>query len=206
MKSEARAISWSLNGHTFSSIVTLKGSTYIGMAASPAVSISALKAAARPRWADIASRGTPVRTRRSYLVRLLRTPPSLLKPKPAGQPEDRGPDALAGGRAAGGAARGPRCPAAAGDVAVPAQDRVRGDQQPQTVAALSVSRRAGWRAVPGPPGFRFGQRGGRRCRTAAWWRRIKISAVFHASSRRDSCSHAASGVVRRNTSRRHMNR
>jgi|GEM_PF-2839697 len=25
-----------------------------------------------------------------------------------------------------------------------------------------------------------------RCRTASWWRRIKISAVFHASSRRDS--------------------
>jgi hypothetical protein len=39
--------------------------------------------------------------------------------------------------------------------------------------------------------FSFGRRGCRRCRTASWWRRIKISAVFHASSRRDSRSHAA---------------
>jgi hypothetical protein len=36
---------------------------------------------------------------------------------------------------------------------------------------------------------RFGRRGCCRCRTAIWWRRIKISAVFHASSRRDNCSH-----------------
>ena len=48
------------------------------------------------------------------------------------------------------------------------------------------------------------RRGCRRCRTASWWRRIKISAVFHVSSRRDSRSHAASRVVRRNTNRRHM--
>jgi hypothetical protein len=51
--------------------------------------------------------------------------------------------------------------------------------------------------------FSFGRRGCRRCRTASWWRRIKISAVFHASSRRDSRSHAASRVVRRNRNRRH---
>ena len=52
--------------------------------------------------------------------------------------------------------------------------------------------------------FSFGRRGCRRCRTASWWRRIKISAVFHVSSRRDSRSHAASRVIRRNTNRRHM--
>ena len=52
--------------------------------------------------------------------------------------------------------------------------------------------------------FSFGRRGCRRCRTASWWRRIKISAVFHASSRRDSRSHAATRVIRRNTNRRHM--
>ena len=52
--------------------------------------------------------------------------------------------------------------------------------------------------------FRFGRRGCRRCRTASWWRRIKISAVFHASSRRDSRSHAAIRVIRRKTNRRHM--
>jgi hypothetical protein len=52
----------------------------------------------------------------------------------------------------------------------------------------------------------FGRRGCRRCRTASWWRRIKISAVFHASSRRDSRSHAANRVANRNTNRGHMNR
>src|ERR1019366_8644472 len=44
----------------------------------------------------------------------------------------------------------------------------------------------------------------RRCRTASWWRRIKISVVFHVSSRRDSRSHAASRVAKRNRNRRHM--
>ena len=53
----------------------------------------------------------------------------------AGQPEDQGPDVPAGSRPAGLAAHGPGGPAAADDVAVPAQDRVRGDQQPQPVAA-----------------------------------------------------------------------
>jgi hypothetical protein len=52
--------------------------------------------------------------------------------------------------------------------------------------------------------FSFGRCGCRRCRMASWWRRIKISAVFHASSRRDSRSHAAIRVIRRNTSRRNM--
>ena len=52
--------------------------------------------------------------------------------------------------------------------------------------------------------FSFGRRICRLCRTASWWRRIKISAVFHVSSRRDSRSPAASRVIRRNTNRRHM--
>src|ERR1017187_3645497 len=52
--------------------------------------------------------------------------------------------------------------------------------------------------------FTSGGRGCRRCRTASWWRRIKISAVCHASSRCDSRSHAATRVIRRNTNRRHM--
>jgi hypothetical protein len=46
--------------------------------------------------------------------------------------------------------------------------------------------------------FSFGWRGCRRCRTASWWRRIKISAVFHVSSRPDSRSHPVSRVIRRN--------
>jgi hypothetical protein len=51
--------------------------------------------------------------------------------------------------------------------------------------------------------FSLGRRGS-RCKTATWWRRIKISAAFHASSRRDSRSHVASRVIRRKTNRRHM--
>ena len=50
----------------------------------------------------------------------------------------------------------------------------------------------------------LGRRGCRRCSTASWWRRIKISAVFHVSSRRDSRSHVASRMIRRNKNRRHM--
>src|SRR5512135_2576715 len=49
-------------------------------------------------------------------------------------PEDQGFDVPAGRWAAGLAVQGPRRPAAAGDVAVPAQDLFRGDQQPQSVA------------------------------------------------------------------------
>ena len=51
----------------------------------------------------------------------------------AGQPEDQGPDVPAG-RRAGLAAHGPDGPAVADDVAVPAQDRVRGGRQPQPLA------------------------------------------------------------------------
>src|ERR1019366_624809 len=70
----------------------------------------------------------------------------------AGQPEDQGPDGLAGGRPAGPAAHGPRRPAAPDDVAVPAQDRVRGDQKPQPVATGFGYHAGQWpRAGPGPP-------------------------------------------------------
>ena len=50
----------------------------------------------------------------------------------------------------------------------------------------------------------FGRRGCRRCRMASWWRGIKISAVFHVSSRRESRGPAASRVIGRNANRRHM--
>ena len=52
--------------------------------------------------------------------------------------------------------------------------------------------------------FSFGRRGWRRCSTASWWRRIKISAIRHVCWRRDSCSHEAVRVIRRKTNRRHM--
>jgi hypothetical protein len=52
----------------------------------------------------------------------------------AGQPQDQGTDVAAGRRPAAFAAHGPAGLAAADDVAVPAHDRVRGDQQPQPVA------------------------------------------------------------------------
>jgi hypothetical protein len=52
--------------------------------------------------------------------------------------------------------------------------------------------------------FSFGRHGWRRCSTASWWRRIKISAIRHVCWRRDSCSHEAVRVIRRKTNRRHM--
>ena len=54
--------------------------------------------------------------------------------------------------------------------------------------------------------FRCGRRGCRRCSTASWWRRIKIPAICHASSRRDSRSHVVTRVMRRKANRRHMTR
>ena len=36
-----------------------------------------------------------------------------------------------------------------------------------------------------------------RCITESWWRKIKISEVFHASSHRDSRSHVITLVIRR---------
>ena len=52
--------------------------------------------------------------------------------------------------------------------------------------------------------FSFGQCGCPRCITESWWRKIKISEVFHASSHRDSRSHVITLVIRRKTNRRHM--
>ena len=52
--------------------------------------------------------------------------------------------------------------------------------------------------------FRCGRRGCRRCSTASWWRRIKISAVCQASSRRNSRSHVVTRVMRRKANCRHM--
>lgn len=52
----------------------------------------------------------------------------------ASQPADQCPDVPAGHRPAGLALHRPGGPAATGDVAVPPQDRVRVDQQPQTPA------------------------------------------------------------------------
>ena len=86
--------------------------------------------------------------------------------------------------------------------------------QRRTVSGVTSSRSA-WRRAFGITASRvassarsaqsrFGRRGCRRCRTASWWRRIKISAVFHASSRRDSRSHEVIRVIRRKTNRRHM--
>src|SRR5438094_615064 len=50
------------------------------------------------------------------------------------QPSDQCPNVAPGRWSAGTAARGPGGPAAADDVAVPAHDRVRGNQQPQSLA------------------------------------------------------------------------
>jgi hypothetical protein len=122
----------------------------------------------------------------------------------AGQPPDQRPDATPGRRPPGPAARGPGAPAAADDVAVPAHDRVRGDQQPQPLA----------------PRFRcHGEQGGEQGPV----RPVQLRAPrlpplkdgelvaqdqdlcgLHASSHRDSRSHAANRVIRRKTNRRHM--
>jgi hypothetical protein len=81
----------------------------------------------------------------------------------------------------------------------------------RTIVSGVTSSRSPWRRAVGitpsrvanrarSAQFRFGRRG----TTASWWRRIKISAVCHASSRRDSRSHEATRVIRRKTNRRHM--
>jgi hypothetical protein len=122
----------------------------------------------------------------------------------AGQPEDQGPDVPAGGRPAGLAAHGPGGPAAADDVAVPAQDgvRVTSSRSPcRRAFGITASRVA--RSARSAQSS-LGRRGCRRCSTASWWHRIRISAVFHVSSCRASRSHAASRMVRRNMNRRHM--
>jgi len=86
--------------------------------------------------------------------------------------------------------------------------------QRRIVSGVTSSRRPWRRALGITPSraasrarsaqFSFGRRDCWRWRTATWWRRIKISAVFHASSRRESCSPAASRLIRRNTNRRHV--
>ena len=93
--------------------------------------------------AQVAGRGGPACCERSPHPRRLRRPSPLDGrrvgcQKPAsgcdipGQPEGQGCDVRAGRRAAGPAANGSGRPAALGDVAVPARDRVRGDQQLQS--------------------------------------------------------------------------
>ena len=85
----------------------------------------------------------------------------------------------------------------------------------RTIVSGVISSRSPWRRAFGITPSRvasrarsaqcnFSRRGCRRCSTASWWRRIKISAVFHISSRRDSRNPAATRVIRRNTNRRHM--
>jgi hypothetical protein len=117
------------------------------------------------------------------------------------QPEHPGLDGPAGGWPAGPTALGPGGLAAADDAAVPAQDRVWGDQQPQPPAPrFGYHGEQGREQCPVP----VRRRGCRRGRTASWWRRSRIAAVFPASSRRDSRSHEVIRVIRRKTNRRHM--
>jgi hypothetical protein len=91
---------------------------------------------------------------------------------------------------------------------------VAGAQQRTIVSGVTSSRSPWRRALGITPGrvvsrarsarFSFGRHGCRRCSTASWWRRIKISAVRQASSRRDSRSHVVVRVIRRKTNRRRM--
>jgi hypothetical protein len=84
-----------------------------------------------------------------------------------------------------------------------------------TIVSGVISSRSPWRRAFGMTPSRvasrarsaqcnFSRRGCRRCGTLIWWRRIKISAVFHISSRRDSRNPAATRVIRRNTNLKHM--
>ena len=103
----------------------------------------------------------------------------------AGQPQDQGPDVPAGGRAAGLAAHGPA-----------AQQRPTISRCQRKMVSGLTSSRSPCRWALGITASRvarsarsaqsLGRRGCRRFRTASWWRRIKISAVFHVSSRRAS--------------------
>jgi len=103
-----------------------------------------------------------------------------------GQSADQCPDVPASRRPVGLATHGPGGPTAADDVALPAQDRVRGDQEPQPVAPRFRYHAEQGREQRPVRQFRFGRRGCRRCSMASWWRRIRISAFFHVSSHRDS--------------------
>jgi hypothetical protein len=124
--------------------------------------------------------------------------PSGISP---GQPADQGPDAPTGRRAAGPAAHGPGGPAAAGDVAVPGAGSC--PEWPPAAAARGGRCHAG-RAGPGPPGSASARPAAAVAGRRADGQKIKISAAFHASSRRDSRSPAATRVISRKTNRRHM--
>ena len=100
----------------------------------------------------------------------------------AGQPPDQGLDVPPGRWPAGPAALGPGGPSAADDV---------GCQR--TIVSGVISSRSPWRRAfgttpswAGSAQCNFSRSGCRRCSTASWWRRIRISAVFRISSRRDS--------------------
>ena len=122
----------------------------------------------------------------------------------ASQPPDQCPDTAPGRWPPGPPARGPG-----------AQRRRTMSRCQRTIVSGVTSSRSPWRRAFGitpsrvasrarSAQFSFGRRGCRRCSTASWWRRIKISVVFHISSRRDSRNPAATRVIRRNTNRRHM--
>jgi hypothetical protein len=82
---------------------------------------------------------------------------------------------------------------------------VRGDQQPQPVpAAFGYHGEQSREKCPVRPVQPRAARLPPLQDGASWWRRIRISVVFHLSSRRASRSHTASRVVRRNMNRRHM--
>ena len=92
--------------------------------------------------------------------------------------------------------------------------RTRSRRQRRIVSGVTSSRIPSWRTFgitlsrvassAWSAQFRFGRRGCCRCRTASWWRRIKISAVFHVSSRWDSRSHQNTRAVKKKANRRHM--
>ena len=122
-----------------------------------------------------------------------------------GQGEHQGLDVPSGHRPAGPCRAWIWRPSGAARCRGASQDGTGGDQQPQAPgAALWVSTLSRAADSARSAQFTVVRRGCRRCRTAGWWRRIKISAVCHAASRRDSRSHAPSRVSSRNTDRRHM--
>ena len=113
-------------------------------------------------------------------------------------------DVPAGRRPAGPAAHRPGGPAAADDVAMPAQDRIRGDQQAQPLAPPSVSRRARSRAMPGLP-----SPGSRDAAAAVAVRRAGDAGSRSRRSSRlpyagTAGSHKVIRVIRRKANHRHM--
>ena len=96
-----------------------------------------------------------------------------------GQAQDQGTDAGGDGGSAGPGVLGG--PAAGDELAVPAQDRRWGDQQ--AAAACSGSSRAR-AAITARSVQRIRGRGVRRCSTASWWRRTRISISLACRSGR----------------------